>query len=200
MSASMPASASASACARVRGKPSSSHPCVWQSACCRRSFTMPMMTSSGTSWPLSMYPCASFPISVPSCTAARSMSPVDRCTTPMASTSSLHWVPFPDAGAPAMIMRGGRGALALIRAKDRRTTHSLRWYLALAFSARVVAARTMGEVVAPHAGMMAVLGKASVLVVGGTSMADAWPASSARRSRCFANIALRGRGVARGAR
>ncbi len=48
-SGTMPLSTSACACPCVRGKPSSSQPRVLQSSSAKRSITMPMMRSSGTS-------------------------------------------------------------------------------------------------------------------------------------------------------
>mmetsp|Transcript_28577 Transcript_28577/g.52190 ORF Transcript_28577/g.52190 Transcript_28577/m.52190 type:complete len:208 (+) Transcript_28577:385-1008(+) len=111
-SAHTPASARASACAGVRGKPSRSHPFFLQSPSLKRSLTTPMITSSGTSFPLSMNSLAFFPTSVWATTAARSMSPVLRCTTPYLSLIISHCVPFPDAGAPAiMIFSGSLAAL-----------------------------------------------------------------------------------------
>ncbi len=55
---------SALACGTVRGKPSSRKPSV-ASASASRSRTMLMVTSSGTSWPASMYRLASTPSGVP---------------------------------------------------------------------------------------------------------------------------------------
>ncbi|CAM9330582.1 unnamed protein product [Heterosigma akashiwo] len=101
-----PASRSACACAAVRGKPSSSQPLATQSACARRSCTMEMISSSGTSSPSSMYSCAARPRKVCFFTSSRSMSPVLRCTRPYLSFSSSHWVPLPEAGAPLIRMRG----------------------------------------------------------------------------------------------
>ena len=43
-------------------------------------------------------------------TAARRRSPADMCTRPNFSTMSSHWVPLPDAGAPAMTIRLGPAA------------------------------------------------------------------------------------------
>jgi len=68
---------------------------------------MPMMISSDTSWPLSMASFARRPTSVPAFTAARSMSPVLRCTTPKSSRMRSHCVPLPEAGAPAMMILSG---------------------------------------------------------------------------------------------
>lgn len=68
--------------------------------------TTPIMVLSGTSLPLSMYALASFPTSVPAVTAARSMSPVDKCTTPNLSRIFSHCVPLPLAGAPAITILG----------------------------------------------------------------------------------------------
>ena len=65
---------SASACGTVRGKPSRMNPLA-QSACFTRLASMAMITSSGTSLPLSMMDLARWPISEPAATSARSMSP-----------------------------------------------------------------------------------------------------------------------------
>mmetsp|Transcript_15231 Transcript_15231/g.31472 ORF Transcript_15231/g.31472 Transcript_15231/m.31472 type:complete len:223 (+) Transcript_15231:877-1545(+) len=65
---------------------------------------IPIMTSSGTSFPPSMYSLALTPTSVPAATAARNISPVDKWTMPYSSLMISHCVPFPLAGAPAMIM------------------------------------------------------------------------------------------------
>ena len=67
----------ASAWGTVRGKPSSTKPRVRVSSRSRRSSTMPTMMSSGSSSPALMYSSALRPNSVPSRTAARSMSPVE---------------------------------------------------------------------------------------------------------------------------
>ena len=85
------------------------------------------MTSSGTSLPLSMKSFAFLPTSVPAATAARSMSPVDKCTTPNFSLMISHCVPLPDAGAPAMMMLTARRLVALLEPPElekwRRTDH-----------------------------------------------------------------------------
>ena len=43
-------------------------------------------------------------------TAARRRSPAEMCTRPNFSTMSSHWVPLPDAGAPAMTTLFGPAA------------------------------------------------------------------------------------------
>src|SRR4029077_14086200 len=43
------------------------------------------------------------PTDVPAVTAARSISPVDSCRTPIRSTSRCAWVPFPAPGGPSRI-------------------------------------------------------------------------------------------------
>ena len=60
-------------------------------------------TSSGTSSPLSMIALALRPISVPACTAARSMSPVDSWISPRLAAISLACVPLPAPGGPSRI-------------------------------------------------------------------------------------------------
>mmetsp|Transcript_44106 Transcript_44106/g.109942 ORF Transcript_44106/g.109942 Transcript_44106/m.109942 type:complete len:222 (-) Transcript_44106:638-1303(-) len=102
----MPYSRNFSPCAAVLGKPSSSHPLSRHSGDINRCFTKSMMRSSGTSIPPSMNSLALSPTSVPSFTAARSRSPVDKWTTPYRSTNLSHCVPLPDAGAPLMISFG----------------------------------------------------------------------------------------------
>ena len=69
------ASSSASAWPTLRGKPSSRKPSCAASLSTHSRIT-PMMTSSGTRSPLSMYSLAFWPSSVPSFTALRRMSPV----------------------------------------------------------------------------------------------------------------------------
>jgi hypothetical protein len=66
---------SASAWGTVRGKPSRTNPSAASSVWSRSAIT-PMITSSGTRSPRSMYSSACLPTSVPSLTAARRMSPV----------------------------------------------------------------------------------------------------------------------------
>src|SRR3954451_18387089 len=97
---SLSASSSASAWAIVRGKPSSRKPSA-ASSLCRRSMTTPVMTSSGTRSPASMKVLACLPRSVPSLTAARSMSPVDRYRRGKSWRRRLAWVPFPAPGGPS---------------------------------------------------------------------------------------------------
>jgi hypothetical protein len=69
-------SSSAVACATVRGKPSRMNP-FRASERSSRSRTIPIITSSLTSSPRSMIALARMPMSVPSWTAARSISPVE---------------------------------------------------------------------------------------------------------------------------
>ena len=57
-------------------------------------------------------------------TAARRRSPAEMCTRPNFSTMSSHWVPLPDAGAPAMtILLGPVPAMDTmdVRAEEART-------------------------------------------------------------------------------
>ena len=68
---------SSSAWWALRGKPSRMKPRVVVSSCSKRAATTPMVTSSGTNSPDSMYSCRRRPKSVPDCTAARNMSPVE---------------------------------------------------------------------------------------------------------------------------
>ena len=86
---------SSSAWASVRGKPSSRKPCPTASGFASRSRTTPIITSSGTRSPADMYPSALRPNSVPSSTAARSMSPVEMCGTPYCSAKRTLCVPLP---------------------------------------------------------------------------------------------------------
>ena len=89
----------ATAWADVRGKPSRMKP-FSVSASCKRSVTKPMITSSGTRSPASMYDFAFCPSGVPAFTAARSMSPVEMCGSLNSSTSLAACVPLPAPGAP----------------------------------------------------------------------------------------------------
>src|SRR5437870_8975245 len=88
-----------SACAAVRGKPSSTAP-VHASGFASSSLMRLRMTLSGTSLPLSMNFLASRPSGVPAFTAARSRSPVVILGKPSRSASSFPWVPLPEPGAP----------------------------------------------------------------------------------------------------
>ena len=72
---------SASACARLRGKPSKIAPLA-ASGCDSRSSTIATVTLSGTNSPRSMYDLASLPNSVPWPRCARNRSPVATCGTP----------------------------------------------------------------------------------------------------------------------
>src|SRR5262249_36549416 len=62
--------------------------------------SIPMVTSSGTSTPRSMYPRACRPSGVPAARWARNMSPVAMCGSPVASDTSTAWVPLPAPGGP----------------------------------------------------------------------------------------------------
>src|SRR5262245_32718446 len=88
----------------VRGKPSRMKPRA-QSFAARRCSTKPITTSSGTSWPASMYRRAAWPSSLPLCCASRSMSPVDTWGTPRASCNRRACVPLPAPGGPSITTR-----------------------------------------------------------------------------------------------
>jgi len=102
-SGTIPAADKASACDFVRGKPSNNHPLASQSLSFRRSHMTFVISSSGTSCPPSMKAFAFKPNGVPCLTAALKISPVDRWTRPKSDFIISHCVPFPAAGAPAMI-------------------------------------------------------------------------------------------------
>ena len=72
---------------------------------------IPMISESGTSAPLSMYPLASLPSAVPAATAERRMSPVEIWTEPSWALSILATVPLPAPGAPRRITRMFRASL-----------------------------------------------------------------------------------------
>ena len=93
------ASPSASACARVRGKPSRMKPSRASSAP-MRSTIRSITSSSGTSSPASMKPLAFMPSSVPSLTAARRMSPVATYGRRKSSCRRAACVPLPAPGGP----------------------------------------------------------------------------------------------------
>ena len=63
-----------------------------------------IMIESGTSRPLSMYDLASFPTSLPSFTASRSISPVETWGFPVISDMRPDCVPFPAPGGPNNII------------------------------------------------------------------------------------------------
>src|SRR3954447_18790176 len=104
---------SASACLSVRGKPSRRKPSSVSDSASRSRIT-PMMTSSGTRSPRSMYPLACLPRSVCSLTARRSMSPVATYASGKSSWRRSAWVPLPAPGGPSRmrlssdIVRGKR--------------------------------------------------------------------------------------------
>src|SRR3989304_5182195 len=96
------ASSRATACARLRGKPSSTKPAA-ASGPPMRSTSMRMTSSSGTRAPSSMYFFAVRPSTVPAAPASRSMSPVETCSQPLRSARMLACVPLPVPGAPRRI-------------------------------------------------------------------------------------------------
>src|SRR6266508_4053747 len=98
---------SASACATVRGNPSSTKPAP-QSGSARRPITMAITTSSGTRSPRSMYCWAVRPRAVPSATLARKMSPVATSAQPKCSAMRTAWVPLPAPGGPISTTRKAR--------------------------------------------------------------------------------------------
>src|SRR5207245_11664891 len=71
----------------------------------RHSRIRPMITSSGTSAPRSIYRLASRPSLVPAARASRSMSPVATCATPHSPASARAWVPLPAPGGPRKTRR-----------------------------------------------------------------------------------------------
>mmetsp|Transcript_22859 Transcript_22859/g.38201 ORF Transcript_22859/g.38201 Transcript_22859/m.38201 type:complete len:241 (+) Transcript_22859:241-963(+) len=95
-------SASASACARVRGKPSKMKPPFLSPSSCSR--IRPITISSVTSSPRSMTSATFLPISVPEVFAARSMSPVESWIMSRFSTRRPAWVPLPAPGGPSRII------------------------------------------------------------------------------------------------
>mmetsp|Transcript_95271 Transcript_95271/g.275329 ORF Transcript_95271/g.275329 Transcript_95271/m.275329 type:complete len:216 (-) Transcript_95271:17-664(-) len=106
-------SSKALACSTVLGKPSKTKPFA-QSGFAILSAIMPQTISSETRPPDSMTAFACFPTSVPSATAARSISPVLSCGAPTFSTTFGACVPFPDPGGPKSItiVRAPAGATA----------------------------------------------------------------------------------------
>src|SRR5690606_32061130 len=90
---------SATACGTVRGNPSSRNPSD-ASGSARRSRTMLMVISSGTSWPASMYAFARTPSGVAAATFARKMSPVEIFGTDRWAAMNSAWVPLPAPGGP----------------------------------------------------------------------------------------------------
>nr|GMD81829.1 hypothetical protein Iba_chr13fCG2170 [Ipomoea batatas] len=59
-----------------------------------------------------MYSFARFPFSVPAEISARSKSPAEMCTKSYCKDMSSHWVPFPEAGAPDIIILKGSALFA----------------------------------------------------------------------------------------
>ncbi len=115
---------SASAWARLRGKPSSTKPRA-ASGSLSRSRMMPITISSSTSAPASMAALARSPSAVPRATAERSRSPVEICGTPKRVTSRCAWVPLPEPGAPRRTIRicNRRYRCAQIRVNTRCRKH-----------------------------------------------------------------------------
>src|SRR4051794_29255039 len=92
------------ACGTLRGKPSSRNPLLASSSSSRDS-TIPMVISSGTRSPASMYFFACCPSSVPWLTFARKMSPVEILGTPRCAEMNWACVPFPAPGGPTRTRR-----------------------------------------------------------------------------------------------
>mmetsp|Transcript_14436 Transcript_14436/g.60227 ORF Transcript_14436/g.60227 Transcript_14436/m.60227 type:complete len:208 (+) Transcript_14436:237-860(+) len=113
-------SSSIFACSSVRGKPSRMKP-PWQSDSVMRSRMIPTTISSLTRPPDSITAFAFRPTSVPAETAARSMSPVESCGTPSASTILGACDPLPAPGGPKRIMIDRSPPAA--RARSRRPTN-----------------------------------------------------------------------------
>ena len=102
LSSSFMIASSAFACTRVLGKPSNKKPfSVSDSA--NLSLTIPFVTSSGTSSPLSIYDFASRPNAVSFFMAARNMSPVEICGILYFAMIFSACVPFPAPGRPIII-------------------------------------------------------------------------------------------------
>src|SRR6478609_11165813 len=87
-----------------------------------RSRTRPMTISSLSRPPSSITFLASMPSSVPSRTAARSMSPVEMCGTTKCRDSRTHCVPLPAPWRPRMIRR----APGIIRLSPRLPSDGVR--------------------------------------------------------------------------
>src|SRR3954451_10459359 len=114
------AASSASACWSVRGKPSRRKPSA-VSASASRSRITPMMISSGTRSPRSMYSFACLPRSVWFLTAWRSMSPVATYASGKSSWRRSAWVPLPAPGGPS------RMRLSSDIGEGIETTRARRW-------------------------------------------------------------------------
>src|SRR3954465_10281157 len=89
-----------SACCTLRGKPSSRKPSA-QSGPSMQARIIPMITSSGTRSPRSMYSLACLPSSVPFLTCSRSMSPVAMYGRWKSSVTRAACVPLPAPGGPS---------------------------------------------------------------------------------------------------
>src|SRR3954463_10482829 len=92
------------ACGTLRGKPSSRNP-LRASSSSSRDTTIPIVISSGTRSPASMYFLACWPSSVPWLTFARKMSPVEIFGIPR--WAEMNWAcgPFPAPGGPTRTRR-----------------------------------------------------------------------------------------------
>jgi len=97
-------SSKASAWATVLGKPSKRKP-LSQSSFVNLSLTIPIVTSSGTNWPLSIYLFASIPKGVFSFMFALNISPVDIWGIENFLLINFAWVPLPAPGGPNKITR-----------------------------------------------------------------------------------------------
>src|SRR5688500_14558892 len=93
---------SASACSRVRGKPSKIAPLL--PAASSRSPIRALTIASLTSLPAAITAFASIPTGLPLATASRSMSPVDIWIIPRCACSRAAWVPLPAPGGPNRTM------------------------------------------------------------------------------------------------
>src|SRR5258706_5107873 len=90
---------SASACGRVRGKPSSSTPSLASGSARRDSMTR-TTSSSGTRSPAAMIGATSLPSGVPLLASLRSISPVETWGRAKRSVMKWAWVPLPPPGGP----------------------------------------------------------------------------------------------------
>ena len=95
-------SSSASACATLRGKPSSKYPFL-QSDSDNLFFTISIVRSSGQRSPPSIIDFIFKPSSVPRLILSLKISPVEICGIPSSLETSAACVPFPLPGAPSKI-------------------------------------------------------------------------------------------------
>eukprot|EP00955_Chlamydomonas_euryale_P030465 320634-Chlamydomonas_euryale.AAC.1 len=121
LSGTMPSAASASACGRVCGKPSSSQPCAVQSGAASRAASALMKYSSGTVCVESMYSLACSPSAVLFFTSLKSKSPTLMSGTPKCSERRSACIVLPHPAGPSTITRNA--CCPYVRA---RASHSAR--------------------------------------------------------------------------